>query len=908
MRTRGPTIASFLQQAEENLALLGAQLHSPVPSQPSHRDAGKPVASATTRGLGLGTASFARARSAPRSALSWCKRDVEDTSATADVDKTLAQIAEREEEVRGQMGVQARTLLAVDRRLKGLEARVQTGVKVADLRRLEDRLAMLQEQDFPRPGCHAGGSNVQAVTKLEDRVLLLEEQMSQLAQSRRRDDSRALAPAEVVESVSVSCRPSPVVLEQIEACRAHVSRLEERLREAVHGGQLPVLQPRESQVSREDFRLFADRVHWLVEADAARRDELKDLRHFLQQGPFAAAPQKAPCLDAPCLDAGRQVQEGGAAACGGAPAATSERSYSSWREASCRRRLFSEGLNERSESVSSTSQAAGGIRGCLETVTVHQRDLAGVVYPVSSPRPSLGVVQDPVAYRSSPRAGGGASSAGGFSARSPSGRAIPAPLARQDDFAAKDEISSVARSSGKAMSGMDLASIVSMMGRATDARSAERASGGRTPSVASALPGEAGLPAPQNGLQAMAPPRPGSSSATELEFAGAPDIAEAFCPGMGAAAPDNCSTGGFDPPVAVAAFAPSSSSSIPAGSLQSLQHGRHGHSSSKSSAAGLGFAPPPVPCRWSDAPPPEPCRWGEPSGGKVAVPHGSDGGSHGRGLQQAKHCADTRSLDDETLRDAYLAAEVPAPHGDDAASHGSGLPQAGRFWDTGGQGEELVLDVNLASEASPQLQAPCMAPPTPCDTGAGIEGITAAGAMGSLAPSPRLPVEGTADAVAAAMAAEVESACSSSAHAVACEAAMAAADAAESQSRLDGAPSPIGQPLPQEIAADAMGFLDSVLDDLMNHPAQGPNLMGDHAAAIHTGTSNHIFGFAGGVAGAGGEFTASVRHVPAVSVSAPALGGDGELSDSLRDRRRANDTDLKAFSASSSDVGTIELP
>uniref|UniRef100_A0A7S4Q9Q8 Uncharacterized protein n=1 Tax=Alexandrium monilatum TaxID=311494 RepID=A0A7S4Q9Q8_9DINO len=127
MRVRGPTIATFLAEAEESLALLGSQLRR------SHSDvrSGAPLGRiGENRRRQLLSLSPSRA---PEGALARvCADDAPEPARHAprtsgpesrQLNKTVDRLLEREEDVKEQLAVQAKTLLRVDRRLQALESR-----------------------------------------------------------------------------------------------------------------------------------------------------------------------------------------------------------------------------------------------------------------------------------------------------------------------------------------------------------------------------------------------------------------------------------------------------------------------------------------------------------------------------------------------------------------------------------------------------------------------------------------------------------------------------------------------------------------------------------------------------------------------------------------------------------------
>jgi len=128
MRVRGPTIATFLAEAEESLALLGSQL--------------KKSQSEVRLGVSLGRGGERRRRQpqsvappalphgpparASDDAASGDTKDFPSVSAGKpfELNRAMTLFLEREEDVKEQLAVQAKTLLRVDRRLQALECRV----------------------------------------------------------------------------------------------------------------------------------------------------------------------------------------------------------------------------------------------------------------------------------------------------------------------------------------------------------------------------------------------------------------------------------------------------------------------------------------------------------------------------------------------------------------------------------------------------------------------------------------------------------------------------------------------------------------------------------------------------------------------------------------------------------------
>lgn len=460
-----------------------------------------------------------------------------------------------------------------------------------------------------------------------------------------------------------------------------------------------------------------------------------------------------------------------------------------------------------------------------------------------------------------------------------------------------------------------------MLAHATTTRPAVRIAGVYTPDNISVTEADVAVSAPESSarvddahsIRAMRQPpdirSTCSSSATELDFAGALGSDEALHPVHKAGAHDTRGIAGrfrFD-----AAPACSSPALVPDAdtargySLRRAQHASTGGSSCRSSATGLDFSPPSARCR------------GQAASSEAEVPCGSGVDSiismapHGPGTC-GRHATDAHNPSDEFLKDVEVA--VP--------SHRS-------------------TPSSPASSVSAALHS----------RGCGVEGATSACTFPE-PPSQLRRFDGPADAALspAAMAVEVESACSSSAHAVAFEATIAAAHVAESQPHFDGTSPSMCNPRRAhraagcEAATSGTGFLrpthddtppevvlDELLDGLMIDSSRGPGLLsnvvhqplaGGASAGSRSGKtpskdgcpSSHMIAFAAAQARAEEGYARSfTRLAPVAARPDLTRGGSVDDAESVRGRRRANDIALQAsasgsVSASSSDVGTVELP
>mmetsp|Transcript_17772 Transcript_17772/g.28947 ORF Transcript_17772/g.28947 Transcript_17772/m.28947 type:complete len:789 (-) Transcript_17772:130-2496(-) len=131
MRFRGPAIATFLQKAEENLALLGAQLEGPslsIRASSRHRVANSgsppPIRTAVESHYGSG-------RGGDEEVVTSIQLGDEAAAAEQKLTEALGVFAASEREVREQMDIQARTLLGIDRKVKLFDGRLRAAAEEA---------------------------------------------------------------------------------------------------------------------------------------------------------------------------------------------------------------------------------------------------------------------------------------------------------------------------------------------------------------------------------------------------------------------------------------------------------------------------------------------------------------------------------------------------------------------------------------------------------------------------------------------------------------------------------------------------------------------------------------------------------------------------------------------------------
>lgn len=131
MPFRGPSVATFLMQAEENLAALGAQLEGPEQCKPL-----------TPRGGALSVHQGPAGGVVSQKTMPQQRRGA-DVRASQQSDKP--QRIETLQSLEEQLDIQARSLLGIDKRLRGLDSRLRQSVEAADASAEKHCRSLIQE-------------------------------------------------------------------------------------------------------------------------------------------------------------------------------------------------------------------------------------------------------------------------------------------------------------------------------------------------------------------------------------------------------------------------------------------------------------------------------------------------------------------------------------------------------------------------------------------------------------------------------------------------------------------------------------------------------------------------------------------------------------------------------------------